>query len=244
MAGVDVVSISSRSTIKPSSATPPHLRTWKLSMIDQLVPNVPIPFILFYSPSPSHPPAAILAHLKLSLSGALTKFYPLAGRLDEPTSTIDCGDQGVQFLEAQAPGVVDLAALLLMNPGTELRRQLVPSARGSTAECPGGALLAVQATVFNCGGVSLGLSISHKIADGVSYISFLQSWADSATTGGGEVVLESGYFPPLELLLPEPDRRPTERTVQRRFVLDGPQLTALRSASGLYGATTFPTPTR
>ncbi|KAK8928189.1 Salutaridinol 7-O-acetyltransferase [Platanthera zijinensis] len=55
-------------------------------MIDQLTPKHHVPFILFYSPNPSHPPAAIVACLKLSLSHALSKFYPLAGRLHDPQS--------------------------------------------------------------------------------------------------------------------------------------------------------------
>lgn len=74
------VQIISKEAIKPSTSTPPHLKTYKLSLFDQLAPPVYIPIILFYSAAGENSSRKSV-HLKNSLSKTLTKFYPFAGRV-------------------------------------------------------------------------------------------------------------------------------------------------------------------
>ena len=43
------VEIISSESIKPSSPTPKHLKTHKLSLLDQFIPSIYIPMVLFYT---------------------------------------------------------------------------------------------------------------------------------------------------------------------------------------------------
>lgn len=43
--------IISKEVIKPSSPTPHHLKTHKLSLLDQLAPDIYLPIVLFYDSS-------------------------------------------------------------------------------------------------------------------------------------------------------------------------------------------------
>jgi hypothetical protein len=81
------VEIISKECIKPSSPTPPSLKTYKLSLLDQVVPSAYIPMIFFYpmNKSISHSVVDIVSQrshlLKQSLSNTLTRFYPFAGKI-------------------------------------------------------------------------------------------------------------------------------------------------------------------
>ncbi|KAK6140381.1 hypothetical protein DH2020_025876 [Rehmannia glutinosa] len=103
------VKIISTELIKPSSPTPNHLRSLKLSLLDQLAPPVYISLIFFYEANElkglidgNTDHAQICQHLKQSLSNTLTLFYPLAGKIDPDNFTIDCNDNGVEFIDACA----------------------------------------------------------------------------------------------------------------------------------------------
>ena len=72
-------------TIKPSSPTPHYLRHYKLSFLDQISPPVFMPLVLFY-PKEDCTNLTNLEQsirIKKSLSEALTRFYPLAGRVKD-----------------------------------------------------------------------------------------------------------------------------------------------------------------
>nr|TKR65681.1 hypothetical protein D5086_0000319150 [Populus alba] len=96
------VQIISKEILKPSSSTPQHLRTYKLSVLDQLAPPLYIPIILFYSPA-SENLCKNSDHLKESFSRTLTHFYPFAGRIKDGFS-VDCNDDGAEFIEARVAG--------------------------------------------------------------------------------------------------------------------------------------------
>ncbi|KAJ0781434.1 putative vinorine synthase [Helianthus annuus] len=96
--------IISREIIKPSSPTPSHHRSYNLSQLDQGLPHIYMPLILFY---PNNEICSLTADdkarkLKKSLSRTLTRYYPFAGRLHTPPTTyVDCNDEGVVFVEAK-----------------------------------------------------------------------------------------------------------------------------------------------
>ncbi|KAK2649360.1 hypothetical protein Ddye_016849 [Dipteronia dyeriana] len=109
------IRIISSEIIKPCSSTPEHIRSYKLSAMDQLSLHTSIPLVFFYSGAckNSH-------HLKKSLSQTLTYYYPFARRIKNGFS-VDCDDYGVTFNEAS---VACYMSELIKRPKIELREQL------------------------------------------------------------------------------------------------------------------------
>ena len=171
------VQIISRETIKPSLPTPDHLRTYKLCLFDQLAPPFYIPIILFYSARDENP-GKNSHHLKKCLPKALTHFYPLAGRIKDDL-TIDCNDGGATFIEAQV--ACDMS-FVLEDPEIEVLQKLLPcnplqhlplQSQSITDQV----MLTVQVNDFACGGMAIGVCISHVIADTSAAAHFLKAWA-------------------------------------------------------------------
>ncbi|KAK9108382.1 hypothetical protein Syun_024393 [Stephania yunnanensis] len=133
------VEIISRDTIKPTSPTPSHLKTYSLSFLDQLAPPIFVPILLFYTNT-------------------------------KTTTSVD-------YLEAKVTNrsLSDVVA----NPNVDHLKQLLPSEphtleSKSWSDSP---LLAVQVNRFQCGGVVIGMCISHKVADASSLSSFVNGWS-------------------------------------------------------------------
>ncbi|KAH7865868.1 hypothetical protein Vadar_012456 [Vaccinium darrowii] len=186
-------------SIKPSSPTPDHLRTFRLSLLDQFVPpSVYVPLVLYYSHDESTAnlmQAEISSILKRSLSDALTLYYPFAGRMTGESSA-DCRDQAVDFFEAQ---VDTRLSEFLESPQVEVLSQLVPS----ISEESGGLVLAIQLNYFHCRGIAIGISIGHTLADGCTFGMFVRAWQATAR-GVTNVVapifdVASTLFPPKDL---------------------------------------------
>lgn len=122
-------------------------------------------------------------------------FYPLAGRLRQITNDnktrpqssrfeLECNGDGVEFLEAELnTELVELRdgnnnnndSSYFFTPSPNFR-YLFPDVDYSQPiyELP---VLFIQLTKFNCGGISLSLSFSHVVADGLSMAHFLREWA-------------------------------------------------------------------
>lgn len=142
--------------------------------MDQLFPPTLYPTIIYFYSSDHHFPSNVSESLQTSLSKALVHFYPLAGRLNGPAS-IDCSDQGAYFLDAQVN--CQLSDLLKL-PEHSLLNNLIPEFDPQTAHLAlGSAVLLVQMSRFNCGGIALAVSLSHKIADATSCQTFVRAWA-------------------------------------------------------------------
>ncbi|KAK4712948.1 hypothetical protein R3W88_018855 [Solanum pinnatisectum] len=161
--------------IKPSSPTPHELRDHKISFIDEIIPHSSIPLILFYKKSENITQSQICNHLKTSLSQTLTQFYPLAGRMKSQYS-IDCNDEGAYYQESQ----VDASLLdIIKNPKSNELVQLTPYySNGSSSNFQ--ELLAIQVNLFNCGGIAISISISHKIGDASSLCTFIINWCNAS----------------------------------------------------------------
>lgn len=129
--------------------------------------------------------------LKNSLEQALTPFYPFAGRYDKNNRLIDCNDQGVDFVTAQA----DCQLTELLGQGkrleTQLMNQLIPSDVQAADEITN-PLLAVQVTVFECGGIALAVCFSHRIGDESTISALVTGWA--ATCRGLDIAPFSPLF--------------------------------------------------
>lgn len=193
--------------MKESFMIKPAQTTWKgcltLSEWDQIGFINHIPTAYFYRPSPTDTSNT----LKESLGRALVPFYPLAGRLrriEGGRLELNCNAMGAQFLEAESESKLDEFGPNLSYCPSELD-QLSPSVDYSSPieEQP---LLLVKLTRFSCGSISLGLTISHVVADGLSALHFTTEWARLSR---GEPIakmpfldrkaLRAGDHPPLEL---------------------------------------------
>ena len=116
---------SSKEQVKPSSPTPSHLRTFKLSLSDQLIPAPYAPIILFFPINDCSNLSNIpkrLELLKKSLSETLTLYYPLAGKIKDDLC-IDCNDEGAYFVDAQ---VNVCLSEFLSQPDLQLLHKFLP----------------------------------------------------------------------------------------------------------------------
>ena len=159
--------------------------TWKgrlsLSEWDQTGIITHVPIIYFYRPTENwnKPVDKISTTLKESLSRALVPFYPVAGRLHRLNGgglELNCKAEGVQFIEAESDSKLDELGDLSRSSEYYYDLQLTPAVDYSLPmhELP---VLIVQLTRFACGGISLGLSISHAVVDGPSALHFFFEWA-------------------------------------------------------------------
>lgn len=177
--------------IKPSSPTPQHLRTHNLSLLDQFAPPVYIPMVLYYPmdqlgqgsiTNTNNKTAAIITKrsklLKESLSQTLTLFYPLAGRIKDNVS-VDCNDQGAYYVEALTDSHL---AHFLSQPDLSLISKFVQSPTTWDGHSAGAPIVMIQVTVFACGGIVIGATISHMVLDAPSTSFFLKAWAAHANS--------------------------------------------------------------
>lgn len=169
MAKVVKIDIITREIIKPSSPTLQHLRFMKLSLLDQLNFTMSTPILFFY-PNKIQNIKQKSQLLKSSLSKTLTLFYPLAGKLKDH-SFIHCNDHGVEFVEA----LVDCPMTdIFQNPDNFLLEKFISvdlnSIESSFKD------VVIQANFFTCGGLTIGVSLSHKIAYAASLVTFLMAW--------------------------------------------------------------------
>ncbi|EOA25414.1 hypothetical protein CARUB_v10018746mg [Capsella rubella] len=135
--------------IKPSSNTPNNLNTLQLSIYDHIIPPVYTVAFLFYTNDELISPEHCSNKLKTSLSETLTKFYPLAGRINGVT--IDCNDEGAIFVDARVNNCP--LSNFLGSPDFKAIQQLLPL---EVIDNPNEAantwpILLVKATYFPCG---------------------------------------------------------------------------------------------
>ncbi|XP_012837903.1 PREDICTED: vinorine synthase-like [Erythranthe guttata] len=113
-------------------------------------------------------------------------------------------------------------------------------------------LFLVQVTCFDCGGIAVGVSFLHKIADLASVMAFMGAWAGACRGEGGDEVSRvsfnlADFFPAKDSLGSNDSRFPEsdENFVTKRFVFDKEKLRALKEAAiNPSGSTTVKNPTR
>ncbi|KAK9910592.1 hypothetical protein M0R45_034548 [Rubus argutus] len=232
------VSVISRYTIKPSapSSSLHLLKPYKLSIFDQLTPNTYVPMLFFYRIiDPNFDLPQTLTHLRNSLSETLTLYYPLSGRT-KSNLYIDDFDAGVPYLEAEVNCPM-LEFIKLRD--TELLNHFVPFhpfVKEMESELL--PLVSCQANVFD-GGIAIGVSLSHKLIDGVTANAFLTTWAAVFRGCRKEIIYPQLFeaslvFPPRNNL-PEKYVSLMERMwfekknyVTRRFMFDAKAISALQ----------------
>ncbi|XP_023760057.2 stemmadenine O-acetyltransferase [Lactuca sativa] len=173
------IEIVSKECIKPSSPTPSHLKTFKLSALDYVVLTPFVPVTLYYPNSDGETVTEAIERsitLKESLSRTLTQFYTLAGTILDDF-TIDCNDNGAQYIVAKVNRRLDEFLNNLDLPSVNRFLPCEPSCSGSTAGSP---VTNVQINIFECGSIAIGLCISHKVIDGAALTVFLKGWTNMA----------------------------------------------------------------
>ncbi|EEF52853.1 Salutaridinol 7-O-acetyltransferase, putative [Ricinus communis] len=174
------VQIVSKEDVKPSIPTSPHLRTFQLSLLEQLMPpHSYAPIVLFYPMNKSSTHLDVTKRLKLlktSLSETLTLFYPLAGKIENELS-IDCNDEGANFVETRVNCCLDE---FLIQPDLMLINKFLPFPLIVKESAEKIYVTNIQANVFECGGIAIGICISHKILDGAALSTFIKGWTTTA----------------------------------------------------------------
>ena len=122
-----------------------------------------MPLVFYY---PNHRDANLhnVEHsdrIKKSLADALTQFHMLAGRVKE-NLYIDCNDEGVNYVEAKVR--CNLSEFLESPTPSELNKFL-PFELDEVNKLP----TAIQVAFFNCGGLAIGVLMSHRIVDALSF---------------------------------------------------------------------------
>ncbi|KAK9175275.1 hypothetical protein WN944_027281 [Citrus x changshan-huyou] len=226
----------SREMIKPSTPTPNHLRHYHFSYLDQTAPPLYMSLLYFYHLDDhklvSNNNHLFINSLKSSLSNVLTKYYPLAGRVKN--NYVDCNDEGVVFSEAK---VSCLLSEIINELPSEFNK-LHPFDQEKDFVSINGLPIAIQVNMFNCGSVAIAVMISHKIADAASLITFTKNWAAAARGGSENVFPEfvaARLFPPQDAggssgVSVDPR---TKKIVLKKFLFEGPKITALRDKYGL-----------
>ncbi|KAF8393004.1 hypothetical protein HHK36_021245 [Tetracentron sinense] len=169
-----MVTVKNCYTVKPAEPTPNN-RLW-LSEFDQIKPLTLAPTIYLYR-SMGDSVESVIDTLRDSLSQALVQFYPLAGRLyniDGGRFELECNAEGALLYEAESEGMIDDFGDF--RPTPEIR-ELIPRVDHSSTPVHESPLLVVQFTRFRCGGVSIGMGVSHILIDGQSALHFVSEWA-------------------------------------------------------------------
>lgn len=235
------VKIIASNVVRPSSPTPAHRSSFNLSLVDQMADHNFVPFIFLYNEFPNRNTmssnfAEKCRQLKSSLSRTLSLFYPIAGRIRDNCS-IDCCDSGVEFVEAELN--CPMSHFLVSSPHQDLIRPLVPVNRDPMRT---EFLCLIQVTLFDCGGLAICFCLTHKIADGVTYMRFIQTWATIARKWDSGRV-ETPDLGLANLLPADPDLKQPSfsrisnndgKILTRRFFFSAPKLEELkrRASSG------------
>ncbi|GLJ34929.1 hypothetical protein SUGI_0702950 [Cryptomeria japonica] len=158
-------------------ALPMQQRILSLSNLGLTIPPVSVHVFFYYKNHLTRTFASTLSHLKTSISKVLVSYYVSAGRMVTDSiglPKVHCNNKGVRLTQAYAAAA--LSQLNLYNPDESVQGKLVPSLSKPFQE-DGIPFFAAQVTEFGCGGIVVGCTLDHRVADAYSANMFLTSWA-------------------------------------------------------------------
>ncbi|XP_021723702.1 vinorine synthase-like [Chenopodium quinoa] len=223
--------------MKPSIPTPSHLKPYHLCLLDQFFGLTYVPQVLFYqNNNPSKHDESqtnngkslvendeiimIITRLKESLSKTLSVFYPLVGRLTADESAIDCSDEGIAFIQARTN--ITLGEFLKSPNRVDELPQFIPGISTRIVSALEVVPLAIQVTVFGCGGLAVGSQYLHKIFDGASWGNFLNTWAAVANQGVDQKIVKPDFATAISLFPPcSWASKRSSKILTTRALLDG-----------------------
>ncbi|KAK9055289.1 hypothetical protein SSX86_026371 [Deinandra increscens subsp. villosa] len=242
--GTFSVSLKKRDII--SAALPLQDHWLPMSNLDLLLPPLDVGVFFCYKNSFSLDVSMNI--IKKSLAEALVAFYPLAGEivhnsLGEPE--LLCNNRGVEFVHAYAD--IELQNIDLYHPDESVEGKLVPVRKQG--------VLTVQVTELSCGGLVIGCSFDHRVADAYSINLFLIAWAELArskpisnppsfrrsTLNPRRPPIANAFYndlflpPPSSLPLPLPFA-PTDPLINRIYYMEAKDITHLQTLSSFDGS--------
>ncbi|KAJ4715301.1 vinorine synthase-like [Melia azedarach] len=240
--------IISTESIKPSSPTPLHLKTHKISLLDQFTHHLYFPIVFYYpfnqdtnlsDPTQiNHIVSKRLQLLKQSLPETLSRFYAFAGKIKD-TLSIDCNDEGIYFTEARVRS--PLSDFFNLPNFTTLNCKFIPfDIKELSGSISGLHVAKIQVTTFACGGLVICACLSHLLGDGITLTSFLKSWVATACENSEGAVHPNNDA---SSLFPQQENYPKEATwmatnvpflrkgrfVSRRFLFDAKAIANLKT---------------
>ncbi|KAG6544430.1 hypothetical protein Mapa_014068 [Marchantia paleacea] len=186
LVNVKVMRIQPRSKVS-------HPQVLYASYYDLLSIDLMVPTIFFFRLHDGGSDySRMVKKVKQSLADILVPYYPMAGRWKKVENgrirELHCNDEGVPFVEASIDDVMDnvvdfedfkdlpdLSGFIAV-PG------LNHTLYNQNVDVPLPSLI-VQVTRFKCGGVAMCVTGSHMTMDGYGFGTFLNSWAEVASTG-------------------------------------------------------------
>ncbi|KAJ0089601.1 hypothetical protein Patl1_12800 [Pistacia atlantica] len=166
---------------------------YHLSVLDRLMEKNHLRIVYYYRSKGGSKAGELTEKLKLSLSEVLTCFPIITGRLQknpEGQWMIKCNDAGVRTVEARAKGSVED---WLTNLNREKELKLVHW-EDMFHKPYFWSTFYVQLTEFEEGGLAIGLSCFHLLADPICATMFMKVWADTTLA---QIMLTPPYIHPL-----------------------------------------------
>ncbi|KAE9619004.1 putative benzyl alcohol O-benzoyltransferase [Lupinus albus] len=166
--------------VTPAKPTPHEIKP--LSDIDdQQGLRIQIPFIQIYRNEPSMEGKDPVQVIRQALAQTLVFYYPFAGRLREGADRklmVDCNEEGVLFIEADADVTLEQFGDALQPPLPCFEELLydVPGSEGILYT----PLLLIQVTRLKCGGFIVGLRFNHTMVDGAGILQFMTALSEMA----------------------------------------------------------------
>ncbi|GAU47999.1 hypothetical protein TSUD_404760 [Trifolium subterraneum] len=161
--------------VKPSKPTP-HTIKLLSDVDDQPTLRFQIPVIQFYKYDPNMEGKDPVDVIRKALSKTLVFYYPFAGRLREcPRGKlmVDCNDEGVLFIEADADVSLKEFGDALVPPFPCLD-ELLFDVPGSS-EVINTPILLIQVTRLTCGGFIFALRLNHTMSDAAGLVQFMSA---------------------------------------------------------------------
>ncbi|KAJ4822309.1 hypothetical protein Tsubulata_025204 [Turnera subulata] len=234
------VQVLSRKLITPSSPTPEHLQSLKISYLDQLAYALYMPRLFFYLPTTEEERCLNTLEkselLQKSLSETLTLYYPLAGRYIKDKLSFECNDQGAEYLEAQVSNCLSLSQLLSTQDRSQLLSKWFHMLVPDPVESDAIPLVMVQLNMFECGGLAIGVCVSHRVADGLSCFNFIETWAKFSRVGFSDMQFRpsfqlGSFFPPRDVSIPQESSAPDDKLSIKRLVFSAAATLKLETIS-------------
>lgn len=115
----------------------------------------------------------------------------LAGRFIKDDFLVDCNGEGIEYLQARVNGWY-LNEIIEGKFEVEQLDCLVPSIGATDSYAT--PLVLIQMNIFKCGELAIAVRVSHKHADALTGISFINAWATASRVGVCVVISPSCFY--------------------------------------------------
>ncbi|XVE98552.1 hypothetical protein REPUB_Repub03eG0115700 [Reevesia pubescens] len=161
-----------------------------LSVLDRLMEQNQVKIVYYYRSQEDVEPGEWIKKLRESLASAITNFPIVTGRLQKNQEghwMVKCNEGGVRMVEAKVKGSVE-DWLKSVDREKELKlvywEDMFPKPYFWST-------FYFQVTEFEKGGVAIGLSCTHLLADPICATIFFKAWADTTLSG---IMLTPPFF--------------------------------------------------